>query len=199
MEDTISADRVEAITRYVDIQAPPPEIPTALFLFGTNQAAPAAIAAERYHNGLAPLIIVTGGVNRHNGIVEGREFGRQLVERGVPESAIRIEDTSANTWQNVELSIPFLTEAVTAGLAVTAVSKWYHRRTIHILRTRFPEIGPFFAIGWEPIYGGCPVTRTNWVEIPDGRRRVIREWQEVSRRLEDGSLPGLRLVDGAWR
>jgi uncharacterized SAM-binding protein YcdF (DUF218 family) len=199
MDDPMSADQVAAITSYVDIHAAPPDIPTALFLFGTNQTAPAAIASARYHQGLAPLIIVTGGINRHNGIVEGREFRRQLVERGVPESVIRVEDTSANTWQNVELSIPYLTEAITAGLPVTAVSKWYHRRTIHILRTRFPQIGPFYAIGWEPIYGGTPVTRTTWLDNTDGRRRVIREWQEVSRRLEDGSLVELSLTDGTWQ
>jgi len=36
------------------------------------------IAAGRYHRGLAPLLITTGGINRHNGIVEGREFARPL-------------------------------------------------------------------------------------------------------------------------
>ena len=41
-----------------------------LLLFGTNQAAPAQIAAARYHAGAAPLIIATGGINRHNGIID---------------------------------------------------------------------------------------------------------------------------------
>ncbi|GIJ48813.1 hypothetical protein Val02_56990 [Virgisporangium aliadipatigenens] len=75
-----------------------------------------------------------GGVNRHNGIVEGRLFARQLEEHGVPASAIRVEDASANTWHNVGLATPHLTEAVTAGLAITAASKRYYR-TIHVLRT----------------------------------------------------------------
>lgn len=199
MEGTIEADQVEIITRYVDIQAQPPDIPTAMFLFGTNQAAPTAIASNRYREGLAPLIIATGGVNRHNGIVEGREFKRQLEERGVPESAIRVEAASTNTWQNVELSIPYLVEAAMAGLAITVVSKWYHRRTVHILRTCLPEIDPFYAIGWDPIYGDAPVTRTNWIDNPDGKKRVIREWQEVSRRVEDGSLARTSIIEGAWR
>ncbi|MER5324359.1 ElyC/SanA/YdcF family protein [Streptosporangium roseum] len=54
--------------------------------------------AKRYHQGLAPLIIGTGGVNRHNGIIEGRMFQRLLIERHVPDEAIRCEDQSANTW-----------------------------------------------------------------------------------------------------
>jgi uncharacterized SAM-binding protein YcdF (DUF218 family) len=93
--------------------APPPGgEPTAHLLFGTNQAAPATIAARRYHRGLAPLLIATGGVNRHNGIIEGREFARILAAADVPGGAVRIEDQSADTWQNVELSLPYLREAL---------------------------------------------------------------------------------------
>lgn len=38
------------------------------------------------------MIIVTGGVNRHSGIVEAHEFFDRLVDRGVPETVIRCED-----------------------------------------------------------------------------------------------------------
>lgn len=198
--DNLSSARIGEITAFVDIEAPPPEEePTALLVFGTNQARPAEIAAERYHRGLAPLIIATGGVNRHNGIVEGREFRRLLVERGVPDAAIRHEDRSVNTWQNVELSLPFLREALHSGLRIAAISKWYHRRTIHCLATLLPDLGPFHAISWEPVYAGRPVTRADWLFIPDGKRRVIREWEEVPRRVAEGSFRDARQVDGAWR
>lgn len=149
--------------------------------------------------GLAPLIVVTGGVNRHNGIVEGREFRRLLLSQAVPDTVIRVEDQSANTWQNIEFSLPFLREARSAGLRFTAVSKWYHRRAVHALRTLLPEAGAFYAISWEPVYAGAPVTRDTWPTIPAGRRRVIREWQEVSRRISDGSYRGATKMNGAWR
>jgi hypothetical protein len=58
MTDDLTAAQVAEITAYVDIEAPPPDgEPVALVLFGTNQAAPVPIAAERYHHGTAPLII----------------------------------------------------------------------------------------------------------------------------------------------
>lgn len=195
----LTTQQAAEITAYVDVNAPPPEgEPVALVLFGTNQAAPVAIAAERYHRGEAPLIIATGGVNRHNGIIEGREFGRQLEEAGVPASVIRVEDQSADTWQNVELSMPYLREALASGLRLTAVSKWYHRRAVMALRTRLPEAGPFYAIGWEPAYAGTLVTRESWPKIPDGKRRVVREWQEVSRRIADGSYLPAEKRGGVW-
>lgn len=186
------------ITAYVDIEAPPSE-PSAHFIFGTNQDIPALITAEWYHKGLAPLIIATGGVNRHNGIIEGREFHRILIANGVHESAIRFEDSSENTWQNVENALPFLREALKSGLPITAVTKWYHRRAIHALRTLLPELGAFHAISWEPIYSGSPITRTNWSSHPDGRQKVTREWHEVSRRLADGSFSEANRIDGAWQ
>lgn len=198
--DDLSPEQVKDFTERADIDAPPPEgEPTALVVFGTNQAMPAVIAAARYHRDLAPLIIVTGGVNRHDGIVEGREFARLLTAADVPASAIRVEDQSASTWQNVELSLPYLREALAMGLHLTAVSKWYHLRAVYCLRTLLPAAVPFYAIGWEPLYAGMPVTRENWPQIPDGRRRVIRESQEVPRRVADGSYQEVTKSGGAWR
>ncbi|MGW2328798.1 YdcF family protein [Streptomyces sp. NPDC001700] len=196
----LDSGRIGEITGFVDIEAEPPVgLPTALLVFGTNQARPVEIAAERYRQGLAPVIIVTGGVNRHNGIVEGREFRRMLMERGVPDDVIRCEDQSVNTWQNVELSLPCLREAVESGLRITAVGKWYHRRTVHSLATLLPGVGLFHAVSWEPVYAGKLVTRADWPSIPEGKRKVIREWEEVSRRVGDGSFRGADRIDGAWR
>jgi uncharacterized SAM-binding protein YcdF (DUF218 family) len=197
--DSVPAGQIAEITAFVDIEAPPPPgQPAAHFIFGTNQSRPAEIAADRYHRGLAPLIIVTGGINRHNQVNEAGEFRRILTGSGVPETAIRVEDQSANTWQNVELALPFLREALASGLTMTAIGKWYHRRTVHMLKTQLPEIGSFHVITWEPAYDGLPVTRADWPDIPGGRRRVLREWEEVSRRVADGTLAAVSLDGGAW-
>ena len=193
-------ERIAALTAAVDIEAPPAEgEPVALVLFGTNQAAPAQIAAARYHAGTAPLVIATGGVNRHNGIIEGREFARHLTGAGVPADVIRVEDQSKDTWQNVELSLPYLREALAMGLRLAVVSKWYHLRTIYCLATLLPEAAPFHAISWEPAYAGTLVTRASWSKIPDGRRRVLRESQEVPRRVAEGTYRAARKADGTWR
>jgi uncharacterized SAM-binding protein YcdF (DUF218 family) len=197
--DELTAARAAEITAAVDIEAPPPATePVALLLFGTNQAAPARIAAARYHAGTAPLVIATGGVNRHNGIIEGREFHRQLTAAGVPSDVMRVEDTSGDTWQNVELSLPYLREALGLGLRLAVVSKWYHLRTVYCLRTLLPQAAPFYAISWEPVYAGATVTRASWPTSPDGCRRVVRESREVPRRVADGSYGAARKAYGAW-
>lgn len=197
--DELTAAQAATLTASVDIDAPPPDgEPVALVLFGTNQAAPARIAAARYRSGAAPLIIATGGINRHDGVVEGRAFARQLAGAGVPGSVIRVEDQSKDTWQNVELSMPYLREAMAMGLPLVAVSKWYHLRAVYCLRTLLPEAVPLYAIGWEPVYAGSLVTRDNWPSSPDGRRRVIRESREVPRRVAEGSYRAAVKKNGTW-
>lgn len=199
-EDDLTPEQIAAITAAVDIDAPPPDDgPAVIVLFGTNQLeAPIRAAAGRYHRGLAPMIIATGGVNRHNGITEGRELARLLSAAGVPASAVRVEDQSRNTWENVELSLPYLREALALGLPLVAVSKWYHLRAVYCLRTQLPGAVPLYAISWEPVYAGTLVARDNWPTIPAGRRRVVRESQEVPRRVAEGSYLPAQKKDGAW-
>jgi uncharacterized SAM-binding protein YcdF (DUF218 family) len=198
IDDTYAPEQITEITDFVDVEAPS-DGETTHVIFGTNQVMPVEIVAERYHQGLVPLVIVTGGVNRHNGIVEGQVFRRLLMERGVPAAIIRCEDQSANTWQNVEFALPFLREALELDHRITIVCKWFHRRAIHCLRTLLPNVGPFHASTYEPIYSSVPITRENWPTHPDGRRRILREWQEVTRRVSDHSFAPLTKVDGAWR
>lgn len=198
-ENAFTPDQLAAVTEYVDVTTVAPTEPTALFIFGTNQVHPVDIATDRYLMGLAPLIITTGGVNRHNGIVEGQEFRRHLIERGVAADCIRHEDRSVNTWENVALSMPHLREALSMGLPITAICKWYHRRAIHCLRTLIPEAEVIYALTFEPVYSDTPITRTNWMNHPDGKRKVLREWQEVERRVADGTYLTATHIGDAWR
>ena len=199
VEEAISTEDAARITAYLDVQAPPTK-PTAHIVFGTNQSTPAEVVADLYHQGLAPLIILTGGVNRHNGIVEAQVHRRILLEHGVPEGVVRYEDRSATTRENVELALPFLNEALASDLVVTAVCKWYQRRAVQALRTLLPEAAFIHAITWDPVYGGAEVTRSDWwFRSTVGAQRVLREWRVIPQRLANGSLREVELIDGTWR
>ncbi|MEV5569535.1 YdcF family protein [Spirillospora sp. NPDC052269] len=198
-DDGLSPALIREATAFVDIEAPPPDgLPTAHLVFGTNQIQPIEHVAARHHRGLAPLIIVTGGVNRHTGIIEGQWFLTELLARDVPEAAVRCEDRSADTWQNVENSLPRIHEALASGLRITAVSKWYHRRALHCLATQLPALDAFHAHGWDPVYAGQPVTRASWPSVPDGERRVLREWRECSRRVSEGTFRAIERHEDVW-
>lgn len=199
MDQIISTADATRITAYLDVEALP-AIPTAHIIFGTNQVTPAELVARRYHQGLTPSIILTGGVNRHTGVLEAIEHRRVLLEHDVPEAALRYEDSSTTTRGNVEHALPFLHEALHSGLVLTAVCKWYHRRAIQLLRALLPEEPFFHAVTWEPVYDGVTVTRADWwLKSPVAAQHVLKEWQVIPERLAAGSLAEVELVEGAWR
>jgi uncharacterized SAM-binding protein YcdF (DUF218 family) len=199
VNETIDPREAARITSYLDIEAPP-TTPAAHVIFGTNQLTPAQLVAHRYHQGLAPLIVLTGGINRHTGVIEAHEHRRVLLKHDVPEAAIRYEDKSATTQGNVQLALPFLHEALESGLILTAVSKWYHRRAVQLLRALLPEAPFFHAVSWEPMYDGVPVTRSDWwLRSAIAAQRVLKEWRVIPERLANGSLKEVELLDGAWR
>lgn len=197
-DEGLPPERIAAITAYVDVEAPS-VVPSAHLVFGTRHAAPAMLLAERYHQGLAPLIILTGGARSAAGPPVTDHLRRLLLNRDVPESAIRCADQSADTWQHVEAALPHLREAADRGLPISAVCKWYHRRAIHVLRTLLPEVGSFHASTWEPVYAATMVTRANWPWNPEGKRQVVRQWREIPRLVADGSVKETHRFDGAWQ
>jgi len=198
MDGLPSPEEAKRITAYLDVHAPPSG-PSAHFIFGTRHTTPSELTAQRYHQGLVPLVIVTGGVNRVTGVVEADLHRRILLEHGVPETVIRCESTSTTTGENVELALQFLHEALRAGLSLTGVCKWYHRRALQRLCRLLPEAPYFHAVTWDPAVDGVRVTRSEWSDTAVTARPVLREWQVIPERLADGTLEEVELVDGAWQ
>src|SRR6266536_5120026 len=194
-----SPAEAERIAAYLDVHAPSAG-PAAHIIFGTRLPTPAELVAQRYHEGLAPLIILTGGVNRHTGVVEAHLHRRILLEHGVPDAAIRYEDSSATTGENVQRALPFLHEALRSDMDLAAVCKWYHRRALQRLRLLLPGAPGFHAVTWEPAtVDGIKITRSEWFISAVTAQPVLKEWRVIPERLADGMLREVKLVDGAWR
>ena len=62
-------------------------------------------AVALYHkNGDAPLLIVSGGQGEDEVVSEAYAMRQYLLEQGIPDQRIRMEDQSVNTLQNMEFS-----------------------------------------------------------------------------------------------
>ena len=83
----------------------PPETADVIVGFGNFNTNIARRAAELYLQGLAPLVLFTGGLGRNTeGLLpepEAVRFARVAMECGVPEKAIVQEPNSANTAENI--------------------------------------------------------------------------------------------------
>ena len=117
-----------------------PEPADVIVGFGNFNTNIARRAAELYHQGLAPVVLFTGGLGRNTeGLLsepEAVRFARVAMECGVPEKAILLEPESTNTAENIlftrrlleEQSIPherilgvhqpFMERRITAAMGV---------------------------------------------------------------------------------
>jgi vancomycin permeability regulator SanA len=93
-------------------------------------------AAGLFADGVAPVVVVTGGSQPGDDFTEAGAALRYLIGNGIPQDAIRPEVTGANTWESLAAAARFLKEEDITD--VVLVSSPYHA-----LRTRLiaEEVG----------------------------------------------------------
>lgn len=77
--------------------------------------------AKLYHEGAVARLICSGGIGKMPPS-EASVMRRVLVDHGVPDAAILLEDGSHSTLENLTLSLRFLPE----GAQVLVISERYH-------------------------------------------------------------------------
>ena len=80
-------------------------------------------AAALWHGGAVGLVVPCGGLGRHPP-TEAEAMRAMLLDEGVPETAILLEDRSTSTWENLAFARPLL---VARGIQrVVLVSDAHH-------------------------------------------------------------------------
>ncbi len=84
-------------------------------------------AIEAYERNPEALIVVTGGQGPREHIPEGVAMARWLMERGVPESSILVDDESTSTEENLLYAKMLLEErGVSPDAPIAVVSNAFH-------------------------------------------------------------------------
>jgi uncharacterized SAM-binding protein YcdF (DUF218 family) len=81
-------------------------------------------AVTLWDEGVAPLVVVTGGNLPGDRFTEAEASARYLIERGVPETAIVEVGEGSNTLESVEAAAPVMVDAEIATVAL--VTDPYH-------------------------------------------------------------------------
>jgi hypothetical protein len=169
-----------------------------IFIFGTRHWTAAELAADLYHAGRAPFVVVTGGPQRHpRGVSEAEVHQRLLLAAGVPEDAVIVENQSTTTVENVTLSAPLIAQAVGPVRTAIAVVKWYHRRALVTLAAQAPHFSRIYAADYEPLNADSRtfLGRSNWRET--GPASVERETRTMRELAADG-YDMLQRTDAGW-
>ena len=114
-----------------------------IFALGSHDLRVADRAAELYLQGWGPLVIMSGGLGNVTKDVwsepEADQFARIAVEKGVPASAILIENKSTNTGENIIFTRKLLEQQNIDPQSFILVQKPYmERRTLATFQKQWP-------------------------------------------------------------
>jgi uncharacterized SAM-binding protein YcdF (DUF218 family) len=107
----------------------------AILTLGSFDRMAAVHAASLWKAGLAPVIVMSGGIAHRGGVLdtgwdqtEARVFADMAIREGVPKQAILLEDRAQNTGENFRLGLPVLEEAGIQPSKLIVVAKPYMTR-----------------------------------------------------------------------
>ncbi len=105
-------------------------------------------AAKLYYEGMAPIIVASGGKPGFSGFSEAYELRSALLKHGVPDECILIEDRASNSQENVLFTRDLFQnpEEVSAIIGVGNIVAG--RRFLMTLQKNWPEALPMCSHVW---------------------------------------------------
>ena len=152
-------------------------------------------AANAFFAGRSEKIMLCGGKTRdfpNGSMTEAESMHEKILEFGVPETSLIIENNSQNTIENIlcsllELQRSMLLNKVKSVLLVTTT---YHMcRSLHLARYLFPS-----HISVYPCPADDTTTkRDNWMNTPKGTERATAEALNIVRCVNNGVFPDFEI------
>ena len=114
---------------------------------GSHDLGVATLAADLYHQGLFPVLVLTGANSPTTAARfprgEAVHYPEHVLNLGVPPSAIIIEPNAANTGQNIDRSRAVSATAASRRSSALLISKPYmQRRAYATSRKLWPDVTP---------------------------------------------------------
>lgn len=125
----------------------------AIFALGSNDINVAVRASQLYKEGLASLVICSGGNGKDSRFLktEAETYQEKLIQEGVPEEKIILEKKATNTGENILFTKRLLEEKDLVFRSFILVQKPYmERRTYATFKKQWP--------GVECVVTSMPVT-----------------------------------------
>lgn len=112
-------------------------------------------AVDLWERDLAPMIAVTGGKQPGDRFTEAETSRNYLVERGVPEGSIVLENEGSTTWESIDGVARLLGDGGEAEPEVLIVTDPYHSKRSELIADEVgldPYVSPTptsVVTGWE--------------------------------------------------
>ena len=153
----------------------------ASIVFGmTRWRRPVERALALHAEGLAGVLVFTGGWNAAAGVVEARAMADEARAQGIPQERVLVEPRASNTAENVSEALASLAAAghTAQGLRLNLVTiAWHARRVLLTARRRLPDSTLLGVVTYPSLY----FTAHDWHRDPGGRRSVFGELTRIER------------------
>lgn len=112
-----------------------------IIVLGSHDTRVAQRGAELYLKGLAPFIVITGGLGKITknmwNMTEAEKFAEIACEMGVPSDKIILETLSTNTGENISLTRQLILDKKLKADSIIAVHKPYMERRTYAAFKKF--------------------------------------------------------------
>ncbi len=157
-----------------------------IFVLGSHDLRVAGHAADLYQRGLAPRVVLSGGLGRLTAGTwtrsEAEMFAEVLQVRGVPASACLLESRSTNTGENIQFTRELLAgQGIGVGSIIAVQKPYMERRAFAAIRQQWPEVA--VHISSPPLefaeYGNANMPIEEVVHIMVGDLQRILEYPRL--------------------
>ena len=153
--------------------------------FGCYNEDVARRAAQLYHQGLAPLVLFTGGLGRNTSAMwtesEASRFAKIAVAQGVPERAILIEERSTNSGENLIFSRRMLEERGLTHPRIIGVQKPYMERRLFAAFPIYWAEAEVTVTSWQQSYEEYLSGLSRWGRTEeDTIHMIVGDFQRIS-------------------
>jgi hypothetical protein len=170
-----------------------------ILAMGCHDTRVAVQAARLWHEGWAPLVVVSGGrgkVTADWDETEARVFARVVREHGVPERALLVEETAANTGENITATRRLLEgEGVPVSRGILVAKPYMTRRSLATAMLRWPEVEWLTSapeLGYDAYIDADDEERRRFLELMVGDLQRMRVY------AERGFQVPMPVPDAAW-
>ncbi|WP_202124483.1 YdcF family protein [Actinomadura physcomitrii] len=151
----------------------------AILALGCHDTRVAAHAARLWRAGWAPVVVVTGGRGKITSgwtETEARVFARVARAEGVPDAALLLEETAANTGENITATRRLLDGRLDLRSGILVAKPYMTRRALATARKQWPEVTWIAAcpdLGYEAYGAGDDERRFIELMVGDLQRMEV--------------------------
>ncbi len=185
---------IDSITNYIFLEDAL-ETADAIFIPGCARPEHTEEAARLYQQGLAPIIIPSGGYTKLEGGFQGVKVGSEkygsefsceadfleavLLKNGVPQSAVLKEQQATYTLENAEKTKELIEQKHLDIRTAILCCKSYHARRAHLY---YHMVMPDIRLLVHPVEVDS-INKKNWYTTKRGREIVLGELSRMGEQL----------------